>query len=157
MPAYLPPNTRRSRPAGTSAKALQANRKAWRISSTAISWRPAFSLSAFTLITDTLFFIQPQKIEGGTSSSHKQKYTFSFTCTGLTPGAATTRYMNQPDGSKIVLTPTLIANSSGNIDWSYESKCSTPTGTYHIWVQDTASGKSSNGVDEKITKSPKCN
>ena len=95
-------------------------------------------------------------IDGSTTSTKQQGGTFVTTCTGLTPNAEITRYMNLPDQSQVILTPILYADASGQRSWSYTSNCTTGTGTYYIWVKDTSSGRSSNGVNEIVTPSANC-
>jgi hypothetical protein len=96
-------------------------------------------------------------IDGGTSSTKSQGGTFVTTGVNYTPSVAVTRYLKQPNGTTITLTPTLYANSSGNISWSYTSICTTAIGTYYLWVKDNATGKTSNTVIQIVTASSSCN
>jgi hypothetical protein len=95
-------------------------------------------------------------INGETSSTKAQGGT--FTCTGFnyTPNGSTTRYLKQPNGTTLILTPTLYANGSGKISWSFTSSCANAPGTYYIWVKDNSTGKTSNTVTEIITHSSSC-
>ena len=95
-------------------------------------------------------------IDGGTSSTKSQGGTYTCTGSNYTPNGSVTRSLRQPNGSTITLTPTIYANSSGNISWPYTSICTTSIGTYNIWVKDDATGKTSNTVNEVVTHSSSC-
>lgn len=96
------------------------------------------------------------RIDGGTSSTRSQGSTFYLTGSYYTPNGAVTRYLKQPDGTTITLSPTLYANSSGNISWSFTPSCSTRPGTYYLWVKDNATGRTSNTVTEIVTRNSSC-
>ena len=96
-------------------------------------------------------------IDGGTTSTKQQGGTYVTTGSNFTPNSTVTRYLRQPNGTTITLTPTLSANSSGNISWSYTSVCTTAVGSYTIWVVDDATGRRSNDVTEVVTANSSCN
>jgi hypothetical protein len=96
-------------------------------------------------------------IDGGLSSTKQIGQTFNLTGSGYTPNRTVTRYLRQPDGSEIVLTPTLTADSGGNISWSFAPTCSTPAAINTMRVYDDATGRYSNWVTETITPNPSCN
>jgi len=54
------------------------------------------------------------------------------------------------------MSPTISANGSGQISWSFTSQCGTPLGTYNIWVRDDSNGKTSNTVQEIVTQNSSC-
>jgi PhoPQ-activated pathogenicity-related protein len=90
-------------------------------------------------------------IDGGTSSSKPRGGTYVFAGSHYTPSRTLTRYLRQPDGSTIIMTPTLSADGNGNINWSFTSIGTTPIGTYSIWVVDDSTGRTSNTVSEIVT------
>jgi len=90
-------------------------------------------------------------IDGGTSSSKPRGGTYNFAGSNYTPNRTVTRYLRQPDGSTIVLTPTLSADGNGRISWSFTSLSTTPIGTYSVWVIDDNTGRTSNTVSEIVT------
>ena len=96
------------------------------------------------------------QIDGGTFSSRRQLETFTFTGSNYTPNRTVTRYLRDPSNNVSVLSPTLSADSNGNISWTYTPPCTAPTGTYKVWVRDDATGRTSNEVTEEITPNPSC-
>jgi hypothetical protein len=96
------------------------------------------------------------RIDGGTFSSRRQLETFTFTGSNYTPNRTVTRYLRDPSNNVSVLSPTLSADSNGNISWTYTPPCTAPTGTYKVWVRDDATGRTSNEVTEEITRNPSC-
>lgn len=95
-------------------------------------------------------------IDGGTSSSRYQLQTFSFAGTHFSPYSHVTRYMEQPNGTTIVLTPDLYTDGSGNISWTFTPPCSTPAGTYKLRAVDDPTGTSSNEVYEIVLANSGC-
>lgn len=47
-------------------------------------------------------------------------------------------------------------SASGTIGWSFSPVCTTPLGTYLVWVIDDATVLSSDTVSETVTSSPSC-
>ncbi|MFA6056241.1 MAG: CARDB domain-containing protein, partial [Thermodesulfovibrionales bacterium] len=95
-------------------------------------------------------------IDGGTSSTKQQGGTFVTSGSHYTPNSAVTRYMRNPDGSTITLTPTLPTDSSGNISWSWTSTCSSAVATSTIWLVDPVKGQGPS-VTQTVTANPSCN
>lgn len=96
------------------------------------------------------------RIDGSTSSTRPVGQTFNVTGSGLTPGRSVTRYLRQPDGRELTLTPAMSADGSGGISWNYVPVCTTPLGTYTLWVVDDATGRTSNTVTQIVTGSAAC-
>ena len=95
-------------------------------------------------------------IEGGTSSTKQQLSTYSLAGSNYTANFTVTRYLQFPDGHTETMSPTLSANASSQISWSYTSQCGTPLGTYNIWVRDDSNGRTSGTVQEIVTSNPSC-
>lgn len=95
-------------------------------------------------------------IDGGSSSARSAGQTFFFSASGFTPGSTTTRFIRQPNGSLVRLDPTLVADASGRISWNYAPICSTPLGSYVVWVVDDRTGRTSNSVVETVLASQAC-
>lgn len=90
-------------------------------------------------------------IDGSTSSSSRsQGRTFEFEARSLTPGRLVTRWLRQPNGQVVEMQPRLSADGSGRVSWRFTPTCSTPTGSYDVWVVDTARNWSSNRVRENV-------
>jgi murein DD-endopeptidase MepM/ murein hydrolase activator NlpD len=95
-------------------------------------------------------------IDGKTSSTRPQGKTFVFEGRGFTPKRTVTRWLRTPSGDVIVLSPTLSADASGIVRWSFTPSCSTPLGTYAVWIVSDATGQRSNTVTEIVTKGSTC-
>lgn len=85
-----------------------------------------------------------------TSSTRDQGRTFEFEVWHLTPGRPVTRWLQHPSGQVVEMQPRLSADGSGRLAWRFTPTCSTPTGTYYVWVVDTARNWSSNRVRENV-------
>jgi hypothetical protein len=96
------------------------------------------------------------RIDGTASSTRAIGETFVSTGSGFTPNGAVTRYLRDPNGNQVVLTPTLTANGSGNISWSFTPECTTPLGTSRLWARDDATGQVSDTVTQIVTASSTC-
>ncbi|HSU14349.1 BACON domain-containing protein [Longimicrobium sp.] len=95
-------------------------------------------------------------VDGSLSSSKAPGQTFSVTGGGYTPNRTVTRYLKDPSGNIITLSPILSADGSGNIAWTFTPVCTTPAVTSTLWVVDDATGKSSNTVSQTVTAGGGC-
>jgi hypothetical protein len=55
-----------------------------------------------------------------------------------------------------VLTPTLSADASGNMYWTFTPQCGNPKGAYVIYAVDDATGQTTSNVTQTITGSATC-
>src|SRR5262249_57289382 len=53
--------------------------------------------------------------------------------------------------------PSISANGSGQIGWSFTPACTDATGNYTLWCVDANTGRQSNNVTETVTSNPSCN
>jgi len=90
------------------------------------------------------------RVDGGTSSTKSQGGTFTLTGSSYTPNGTITRYV---DGTSI---GTITASSTGTINWTWPTNCSTATGTYTVYAKDNTTGKTSNTITEVVTSSSSC-
>ena len=96
------------------------------------------------------------RIDGKTSSTRAIGETFVLSGSGFTPNGGVTRYLRDPNGNLIVLTPPATADASGNIGWSFAPVCTTPLGTGKLWARDDVSGQVSDTVTQIITAGSSC-
>ena len=93
--------------------------------------------------------------DGVKSSTRLAGQTFNLTGSGFTPNGKGTRYVRNPDGSQVNIGTTDVSGT-GTIGWSWPTDCATTTGTYRVWVIDSATNVSSDTVSETVTSSPNC-
>jgi hypothetical protein len=93
-------------------------------------------------------------INGRDSSTIPQRKTDSFKGSGYSEGGVVQRRIIFPNGNQITAS-SKVADSFGNVSWTFTPDCQTPTGTYTLWTIDQQSGRSSNIITEVIT-SGKC-
>jgi hypothetical protein len=91
-------------------------------------------------------------IDGGKTSTTKQKMHFRINGSGFTSRAQVTLYIRFPFGE--IVTRRLRANSKGEVRGTFALTCRTPPGEYQFWLE--ASGTRSNTVLGTVEKSPKC-
>jgi hypothetical protein len=106
----------------------------------------------FTVIAPT----PALRIDGGTSSTRQIGQTFVFSGTGFSPGRTVTHTINPAVNGSTTLTPTLTADSTGSISWSFTPACGNPKGTFAITAVDDASTRASNSVSQIVVGSPSC-
>ena len=95
-------------------------------------------------------------VDGGTASSRQIGQTFWFSGSGYTARGTVTRYINPPVNGSNVLTPTLTADGSGHLNWTFTPRCGNPKNTFAIYAVDDATGQTSNTVTETVTGSTGC-
>jgi murein DD-endopeptidase MepM/ murein hydrolase activator NlpD len=96
------------------------------------------------------------RIDGGTASSRPRGQTFWLAASGLSAQHSTTRYLRYPNGTLVTMAPALSADGWGTVSWSFTPTCSTPLGTYQIWLRDDWSGRQSNTVTETVLQGGGC-
>ena len=95
-------------------------------------------------------------IDGGTSSTREIEQTFWYSGTGYTAGATVTRYITPAVNGSKVLTPTLAADASGRIGWSFTPRCGNPKSAYVVYAVDDATGRETNRVTQTVIGSASC-
>jgi len=90
-------------------------------------------------------------IDRALTSTRQQLAEFVFEGSTFTPNGTVTRQVEQPNGTQDILSPTLVADSTGQITWSFAPTCTMPVGTYTILAIDDVTGLASNSVAETIT------
>ena len=93
------------------------------------------------------------RVDGGTASSKPIGGTFSFTGSGYTPGGTVTRFISPAIAGATVLIPTLTADASGNISWTFTPTCGNPYGTFTVSARDDVTGRTSNNITETVLSS----
>jgi RHS repeat-associated protein len=106
----------------------------------------------FQALSNTLTLL----INGGSSSTKQQGESFSLTGSGFTPNQSVTRYVKDPGGTQTTITPSIMADSAGNIAWTYATTCSSTPGANSIWTVDDASGRASTTVTATVATGPSC-
>jgi murein DD-endopeptidase MepM/ murein hydrolase activator NlpD len=96
------------------------------------------------------------RIDGGFSSSRPQGQTFAFAGSNFTPLRTVTRWLRQPNGVEVKLTPVLSGDSRGSVSWAFTPTCSTPVGTYFLWIVDDATSRPSNSITETVLRGAQC-
>jgi hypothetical protein len=95
-------------------------------------------------------------LDGGIASSRQIGQTFWFTGSGYTAGQKVTRYVDPAVNGSTVLTPTLTADGSGNLTWTFTPRCGNPKNTFAIYAIDDATGRTSDTVTQTVTGSASC-
>lgn len=97
-----------------------------------------------------------ETVDGGLTSTKQIGQPFSYNGSGYTPHRTVTRYLIDPVGNRITLSPTSTADASGSIGWNFTVVCTTPLGTGTVLAVDDATSRESNRVTHTITQSPTC-
>ena len=91
------------------------------------------------------------RIDGQLSSTRAVGETFTTTGSGFTPSGTVTRWLRDPSGNSLILSPTLRADGAGAISWLYTPGCTAVAGTSTLWVVDDATGVETNRVSQTVT------
>jgi hypothetical protein len=96
------------------------------------------------------------RIDGSTSSSKQIGQTFTYSGSGYHAGGVVVRYVNPQVNGSSTLTPTLNADASGNLTWTFTPTCGYPKGSLTLYAVDSVTGRTSNTVTQVVTGSASC-